>query len=131
MTSSIDLDSCYEHVMQLVNQAGEVMKFGGDKYILIKLCWFQLVATRNSQRKTVQIKSHPTDFVTETDTQVETLLMTGITSKFPDHKFIGEEESSAGKKVELSDAPTWIIGEFDEFFTFNPALNYTFQIVVP
>jgi myo-inositol-1(or 4)-monophosphatase len=34
--------------------------------------------------------------------------MDGISAKYPDHKFIGEEESSEGKKVELTDAPTWI-----------------------
>lgn len=67
------------------------------------------MATRNSQRKTVQIKAHATDFVTETDQQVEKLLMDGIRNKFPDHQFIGEEESSEGKKVRLTDAPTWII----------------------
>ena len=66
------------------------------------------MASRNSQRKTVEIKAHPTDFVTETDQQVEKLLMDGISSKFPDHKFIGEEESSEGKKIELTNAPTWI-----------------------
>jgi myo-inositol-1(or 4)-monophosphatase len=76
------------------------------------------VATRNSQRKTVQIKSHPTDFVTETDQQVEKLLMNGIRSKFPDHRFIGEEESSEGKKVELTDAPTWIIDPIDGTMNF-------------
>lgn len=79
---------------------------------------FQLVASRNSQRKTVQIKSHPTDFVTETDQQVEKLLMDGIHSQFPDHQFIGEEESSEGKKVELTDAPTWIIDPIDGTMNF-------------
>jgi myo-inositol-1(or 4)-monophosphatase len=81
-------------------------------------CGFQLVASRNSQRKTVQIKSHATDFVTETDQQVEKLLMDGIRAKFPDHQFIGEEESSEGKKVELSNAPTWIIDPIDGTMNF-------------
>ena len=76
------------------------------------------MATRNSQRKTVQIKSHPTDFVTETDQQVEKLLMDGIRKKYPDHEFIGEEESSEGKKVILTDSPTWIIDPIDGTMNF-------------
>ena len=71
------------------------------------------MASRNSERKTVQIKSHNTDFVTETDQQVEKLLMNGIKEVFPDHQFIGEEETSEGKKVVLTDAPTWIIDPID------------------
>jgi myo-inositol-1(or 4)-monophosphatase len=78
----------------------------------------QLVASRNSQRKNVQIKSHPTDFVTETDQQVEKLLMDGIHAKYPDHQFIGEEETSEGKKAILSDAPTWIIDPIDGTMNF-------------
>lgn len=76
------------------------------------------MATRNSQRKTVQIKSHATDFVTETDQQVEKLLIDGIKEKFPDHEFIGEEESSEGKKIRLTDAPTWIIDPIDGTMNF-------------
>lgn len=79
---------------------------------------FQLVASRNFQRKTYQIKSHPTDFVTETDQQVEKLLMDGIHAKYPHHKFIGEEETSAGVKVELTDAPTYIIDPIDGTMNF-------------
>lgn len=76
------------------------------------------MATRNSQRKTVQTKTHATDFVTETDQQVEKLLMDGIRSKFPDHQFIGEEESSEGKKIVLTDEPTWIIDPIDGTMNF-------------
>lgn len=76
------------------------------------------MATRNSQRKTVQIKSHPTDFVTETDQEVEKLLIDGLKKKYPDHEFIGEEESSEGKKAVLSDAPTWIIDPIDGTMNF-------------
>ena len=78
----------------------------------------QLVASRNSQRKNVQIKSHATDFVTETDQQVEKLLMDGIRAKYADHQFIGEEETSEGKKPVLTDAPTWIIDPIDGTMNF-------------
>lgn len=56
--------------------------------------------------------------MTETDQQVEKLLMDGIRNKFPDHQFIGEEESSEGKKVVLTDAPTWIIDPIDGTMNF-------------
>ncbi len=74
--------------------------------------------SRNSQRKTVQIKSHPTDFVTETDQQVEKLLIDGIRANYPNHQFIGEEDSSDGKKTVLTDAPTWIIDPIDGTMNF-------------
>lgn len=66
----------------------------------------------------MQIKAHPTDFVTETDQEVEKLLINGIRSKYPDHQFIGEEESSEGKKIVLTDAPTWIIDPIDGTMNF-------------
>lgn len=79
---------------------------------------FQLITERNSLRKTVELKSSDIDLVTETDQQVEKLLMDGIRAKYPDHQFIGEEESSEGKKAVLTDAPTWIIDPVDGTMNF-------------
>lgn len=79
---------------------------------------FQLVAERNSQRKTIELKSCNIDLVTETDQQVEKLLMDGIRAKYPEHQFIGEEDSSDGKKAVLTDAPTWIIDPVDGTMNF-------------
>jgi myo-inositol-1(or 4)-monophosphatase len=76
------------------------------------------VASRNSQRKTIEVKSSNIDLVTETDQQVEKLLIDGIKSKYPDHQFIGEEDSSEGKKAVLTDAPTWIIDPVDGTMNF-------------
>lgn len=64
------------------------------------------------------MKSSNIDFVTETDQQVEKHLIDGIKNKFPSHRFIGEEETSEGKKVELTDAPTWIIDPVDGTLNF-------------
>ncbi|KAL3108053.1 hypothetical protein niasHT_018215 [Heterodera trifolii] len=61
----------------------------------------------------VKTKSSPTDFVTETDQAVEKLLISGLSERFPDHKFIGEENVAAGNTYELTDAPTWIIDPID------------------
>lgn len=89
-------------------------------------------------------KSSDIDLVTETDQEVEKLLINGLSSKFPSHKwvwranggetferpltiiqfviymirFIGEEECGEGKKAELTDAPTWIIDPVDGTLNF-------------
>jgi myo-inositol-1(or 4)-monophosphatase len=74
--------------------------------------------SRNSQRKAVEVKSSDIDLVTETDQQVEKLLIDGIRAKFPEHQFIGEEDSSDGKRAVLTDAPTWIIDPVDGTMNF-------------
>ncbi|KAG5677029.1 hypothetical protein PVAND_006816 [Polypedilum vanderplanki] len=74
MASSAELDSYYELIMQLVDEAG------------------QLIVSRNSQRKTVELKSSDIDF--------------------------GEEDSSDGKKAVLTNAPTWIIDPVDGTMNF-------------
>lgn len=56
--------------------------------------------------------------MTETDHEVEKLLIEGIKSKYSDHEFIGEEDSSDGKKAVLTDAPTWIIDPVDGTMNF-------------
>ncbi|XP_055530811.1 inositol monophosphatase 1-like [Wyeomyia smithii] len=97
---TLNLDECYNHVYGLVEEAGK------------------LIAARNYGKKSMVEKSSDIDLLTETDQQVERLLMDGITSKYPDHKFIGEEETSAGKKAELTNAPTWIIDPVDGTMNF-------------
>lgn len=88
------------------------------KKVFFSFFTFQLVATRNSERKTIEQKSSNIDLVTETDEQVEKLLIEGIRKKFPDHEFIGEEDSCDGKKAVLTDAPTWIIDPVDGTMNF-------------
>lgn len=68
--------------------------------------------------KRIETKSCEIDFVTETDQQVEKLLVDGLSSQFPDHKFIGEETVSAGGQCELTNAPTWIIDPIDGTMNF-------------
>lgn len=46
----------------------------------------QIIAGRNSGEKTVTQKSSDVDLLTETDQQVEKLLMDGLLAKFPSHK---------------------------------------------
>jgi myo-inositol-1(or 4)-monophosphatase len=61
----------------------------------------------------VETKSSATDLVTETDRATEQLLISGLSKKFPDHQFIGEESVSLGKRGPFTDAPTWIIDPID------------------
>lgn len=63
-------------------------------------------------------KSSDIDLVTETDREVERLLIDGLSVKYPEHRFIGEEECSEGKKAELTNAPTWIIDPVDGTLNF-------------
>ncbi|PRP80352.1 hypothetical protein PROFUN_11921 [Planoprotostelium fungivorum] len=61
----------------------------------------------------------PTDLVTETDQQCETLIMDAIKERFPQHKFVAEEDISQGKaKEELGDDPTWLIDPLDGTINF-------------
>lgn len=78
----------------------------------------QLIASRFFSPKKVETKSSNIDLVTETDQQVERILIEGLKAKFPSHQFIGEEETSEGKKAELTDAPTWIIDPVDGTLNF-------------
>lgn len=77
-----------------------------------------MIAARNSQRKEISEKLSDIDLVTETDQEVEKLLMNGIKEKFPSHNFIGEEATSEGIKQQLTDAPTWIIDPVDGTMNF-------------
>lgn len=46
------------------------------------------------------------------------MLFDGLSSQFPDHKFIGEETVSAGGQCNLTNAPTWIIDPIDGTMNF-------------
>jgi len=94
------LDECYEFVVKLAKEGG------------------QLVRERIWSQKTVDCKSCDIDLVTETDRQVEELIISNLKSKFPDHRFIGEESTATGIKCEFTDDPTWIIDPVDGTLNF-------------
>lgn len=62
---------------------------------------------------TIMEKSSPVDLVTETDQNVEKLIISSIREKYPTHSFIGEESVAAGAPSILTDNPTWIIDPVD------------------
>ncbi|GCB69914.1 inositol monophosphatase 1-like [Scyliorhinus torazame] len=65
------------------------------------------------KEQTVQIKSSPADLVTETDQNVEKMIISTLKEKFPSHSFIGEESVADGAPSILTDNPTWIIDPID------------------
>ncbi|KAL1131104.1 hypothetical protein AAG570_012341, partial [Ranatra chinensis] len=78
----------------------------------------QIIKEKIWSNKKVQTKACAIDLVTETDRQVEQLLISGLQSHFPDHMFIGEESTDSGVKAVLTDAPTWIIDPVDGTMNF-------------
>ncbi|GLH15237.1 Inositol-1-monophosphatase, partial [Gryllus bimaculatus] len=62
----------------------------------------KIVREQHNKGKKVTIKSCDVDLVTETDQQVEKLLVTSLLTKFPGHKYIGEEAVADGKPCELN-----------------------------
>ena len=70
-------------------------------------------------------KSAPNDLVTETDQNVEKMLISGLREKYPQTRFIGEESVAAGDKCTLTDEQTWIIDPIDgttNFVSSNPQI---------
>ncbi|KAF7385697.1 hypothetical protein HZH66_011539 [Vespula vulgaris] len=102
-----DIEEYYVEILRLVKEAGSIVR------------------EKIYQCKNAMTKSCDVDLVTEWDQKVEKLLIDGISSKFPDHKFIGEETTSLGKKAELTDAPTWIIDPIDGTMNFVHGLPHT------
>ncbi|EZA58400.1 hypothetical protein DMN91_005803 [Ooceraea biroi] len=103
----LDITECNTEILRLVKQAGSIVR------------------EKINQRKHVLTKSCDVDLVTEWDQEVERLLIDGISSRYPDHKFIGEESTASGQKIELTDAPTWIIDPIDGTMNFVHGLPHT------
>lgn len=90
-----DIQSYMDFVMPLVLESGK-----------------ELLKVRDIQ---VEIKNgNIWDVVTVYDRKIEEMLIEKIKRKFPQHRFIGEEESAAKNGItKLTDLPTWIIDPID------------------
>ncbi|CAH1109491.1 unnamed protein product [Psylliodes chrysocephalus] len=96
-----NLDLYYDTVLNLTKSAGQILR------------------ENNSNRdKYIEFKTSPTDLVTKTDTEIENYLISGLSSNFPDHKFIAEESAAKQGETLLTDAPTWIIDPIDGTMNF-------------
>ncbi|KAK5889700.1 hypothetical protein CesoFtcFv8_015680 [Champsocephalus esox] len=74
--------------------------------------------------RSVMTKSCSVDLVTQTDQQVEQLIIQSVRDKFPTHRFIGEESVAAGEPCVLTDEPTWIIDPIDGTTNFVHAFPF-------
>ncbi|BFF97337.1 inositol monophosphatase 2 [Drosophila madeirensis] len=92
------VEELYNFIYPLAVQAGEILMEGYER-----------------TSKNVSIKGDFYDVVTDYDNKIEDFLMEQILARYPDHKFIGEEETAKNNNVskELTDAPTWIIDPID------------------
>lgn len=83
-----NLDQCYDVVMRLVEEAGQVWHHPQHDFLFVcnNQFFLQIINSRNDQRKTVVMKSSDVDLLTETDQEVEKLLMDNLSKAFPSHK---------------------------------------------
>ena len=143
-----DLEHYFDVAVELVRKAGDMVNENiesRDKksktfqywYDFIILLWkyhFQIIAYHNIKLWSfflVDLKSNATDLVTETDKAVERLIVDGLKSKFPSHKFIGEEGTAElGTEVvdEFSNDPTWIIDPIDGTMNFVHRFPHSYQL---
>ncbi|XP_033201484.2 inositol monophosphatase 2-like [Bombus vosnesenskii] len=103
-------DVYYEFAIKLTHDAAQILK-----------------AAINGA-KNVDEKQDNWDLVTEYDRKIEEVVIGQLKSKFPGHRFIGEE--STGKDLpELTDDPTWIIDPIDGTTNFIHGLPLTCVVI--
>lgn len=84
-----NLDKCNEVILDLVQKSGDVSLLilsSVFEWFLLSKFNLQLIASRFWKSKTVQEKLCETDLVTETDREVEKLLIDSLTAAFPHHR---------------------------------------------
>ncbi|KAL7015725.1 hypothetical protein ACKWTF_016630 [Chironomus riparius] len=102
-----ELDECFEFVQNLIRQCGDIFLDG------FKDCG------------KVENKGSHYDLVTVYDRKIENVLINGIKEKYPNHKFIAEEDQSSTKQPPiLTSAPTWIIDPIDGTTNFIKKLHF-------
>ncbi|XP_023939019.1 inositol monophosphatase 1 [Bicyclus anynana] len=94
------IDEYFDAALELVKSAGN------------------LITEFTTGCKEYKLKSSDIDLVTEIDKKVEDTLISGLSTRFPSHKFIGEESVADGAKCVLTDDPTWIIDPIDGTLNF-------------
>ncbi|XP_054156705.1 inositol monophosphatase 1-like [Oppia nitens] len=74
----------------------------------------RMMTTASDKQRRGHGKESPIDLVTETDGQVERYLFGELGKSYPDHRFVGEEQTNGfGDGQGLTSAPTWIIDPID------------------
>lgn len=110
MASKELINELYDFIYPLALKAGEILMEG-----------------YNLNKKKVDIKSDFYDVVTDYDNRIEEFLWSEILKKYPDHKFIGEEDTAKNNNItkELTNAPTWIIDPIDGTSNFIAQIPHT------
>lgn len=110
MASQSEINEYFEAIYPLAMKAGDLLKEG-----------YQIAGKR------VNIKVDFYDVVTEYDNKIEEFLMEEIGKIYPNHKFIGEEDTAKNNNVtkELTNAPTWIIDPIDGTSNFIKQIPHT------
>ncbi|XP_053990426.1 uncharacterized protein LOC128890343 [Hylaeus anthracinus] len=103
-------DVYYDFAIKLTRDAAQILK-----------------AAINGLKK-VDEKQGAWDLVTEYDRKIEDVIIGTLKTKFPNHRFIGEE--STGKELpELTDDPTWIIDPIDGTTNFIHGFPHTCVVI--
>ncbi|CBF88072.1 inositol monophosphatase family protein qutG [Aspergillus nidulans FGSC A4] len=103
-----ELDEIYAFATDLARKAGQLL--------------LERVNDRNSEQVYAE-KENAVDLVTQTDEDVESLIKTAIQTKYPAHKFLGEESYAKGQSREylIDEQPTWCVDPLDGTVNFTHA----------
>ncbi|EPS32283.1 hypothetical protein PDE_07243 [Penicillium oxalicum 114-2] len=108
--SQDDLDQIYTFAVDLGRKAGELLLERVEQRI-----------DGVSTPQTFEEKDNAVDIVTQTDEDIEVFIRKAIQSKYPAHKFLGEETYAKGESRDylIDEQPTWCIDPLDG------TVNYT------
>ncbi|PWZ02284.1 hypothetical protein BCV70DRAFT_235873 [Testicularia cyperi] len=111
MVSASELEEIHTFAVELAKKAGAAIIAGSSKR-------FESSAGFDEKKNTA-------DLVTETDQATEELVKREISTKYPDHDFIGEESWAAGQEGVIGDKITWIVDPIDGTTNFVHGFPYT------
>jgi len=92
---------------------------------LAKECGSILAEAFHQRDHDVVTKLCEVDLVTKTDKLIEKTIIERVNAKYPNHRIIGEESTSDGAPVVLTDEITWVIDPVDGTTNFVCGFPYT------
>ncbi|KAJ5740604.1 Protein qutG [Penicillium malachiteum] len=103
-----ELDEIYAFAVDLGRKAGDMLMERVEQRI-------------SGGEQKFEEKDSSVDIVTQTDEDVEVFIRSAIQSKYPEHKFLGEETYAKGQSRDylITEQPTWCIDPLDG------TVNYT------
>ncbi|PWY86816.1 inositol monophosphatase [Aspergillus heteromorphus CBS 117.55] len=107
--SQEQLDSIYTFAVDLGRKAGQLLLESVEKRI------------GGGEGQLFEEKDSAVDIVTQTDEDVESFIKNAIHSRYPTHKFIGEETYAKGQSRDylIDEYPTWCIDPLDGTVNFT------------